>query len=31
MVKQFMDSFEYARIDGWNHSTLTKAIDIRTK
>jgi serine/threonine-protein kinase RsbW len=31
MVKQFMDSFEYARIDGWNHSTLTKAIGIQTK
>ena len=31
MVKQFMDSFEYARIDGWNHSTLTKVVDIQTK
>ena len=31
MVKQFMDGFEYARIDGWNHSTLVKAVDIQTK
>ena len=24
MVKQLMDGFEYARVDGSNHSTLTK-------
>jgi anti-sigma regulatory factor (Ser/Thr protein kinase) len=24
MVTQLIDSFEYARIDRWNHSTLTK-------
>jgi serine/threonine-protein kinase RsbW len=30
MVKQLMDGFEYARIDGWNHSTLTKHCYIGT-
>jgi|SRR6187551_3407101 len=33
MVRQLMDAFEYTRIDGWNHSTLTKqcTIGIHTK
>ena len=30
MVRQLMDSFEYTRIGGWNHSTLTKQCTIRT-
>jgi anti-sigma regulatory factor (Ser/Thr protein kinase) len=30
MVRQLMDAFEYARIDGWNHSTLTKQCTIGT-
>jgi anti-sigma regulatory factor (Ser/Thr protein kinase) len=30
MVRQMMDSFEYTRIGGWNHSTLTKQCTIGT-
>jgi anti-sigma regulatory factor (Ser/Thr protein kinase) len=30
MVRQLMDSFEYTRIGGWNHSTLTKQCTIGT-
>ena len=31
MVKQMMDDLEYARIDGWNHSILTKQCDAQSK
>ena len=30
MVKQLVDSIEYARIDGRNHTTLTKLCDVGT-
>ena len=28
MLRQFIDKIEHARIDGWNHLTLTKRCDV---